>query len=148
MKIFAPSSEGFSDLFWATAWVNARARIARTASKQCLMVNPFLGDELLCLRVIDLANCSFTLAVRQVLEVSIGAGLERLHLDGRTTKESDIPLAYDRVIAEREQGEVNEADGITRNGEERSARPFGLVCGGFVFGAVPLSCEWLVDLSI
>ena len=28
--------------------------------------------------MIDRANCSFTLAVRQILEASIGAGLERL----------------------------------------------------------------------
>jgi len=34
--------------------------------------------------MIDLANCSFTLAVRQVLEVSIGAGLERLQGVART----------------------------------------------------------------
>src|SRR5262245_43506252 len=84
MKIFAPSSEGFSDLFWATAWVNAMARSAKTASKQLLMVNPFLGDEILIRRVIDRSNCSFTLAVRQVRETSIGAGLERLQGVART----------------------------------------------------------------
>src|SRR6266542_6105343 len=84
MKIFAPASEDSSDLFWATAWVNARARSAKTASKQCLMVNPFLGDEILIRRVIDRENCSFTLAVRQVLEASIGAGLERLQGVART----------------------------------------------------------------
>jgi len=48
------------------------------------MVNPFLGDEILIRRVIDRENCSFTLAVRQVLEASIGAGLERLQGVART----------------------------------------------------------------
>src|SRR5262245_57679932 len=59
MKILAPSSEGDSGLFWATAWVNARARSAKTASKLCLMVNPFLGgrycfEELLTARIVAL----------------------------------------------------------------------------------------------
>src|SRR5262245_38943293 len=84
MKIFVLSSEGFSDLFWATAWVNARARSAKTAIKQCLMVNPFLGDEILFCRMIDRTNCSFTHAVRQVMESSSSAGLERLQGAART----------------------------------------------------------------
>jgi hypothetical protein len=46
MKIFAPARECSSDLFWATAWVNARARSAKTASNQRLMVSPFLGGDI------------------------------------------------------------------------------------------------------